>query len=96
MGELDPEKASLTIVGVRKACCGSVLSEERLRELGVNDGVVFLPSELLGDEGTCSPLPGDEDNEPALKGWNDTDVLRGRDAGRPSDLNDDFDPDAVL
>ena len=33
-----------------------------------------LPNELPGDGRIWGPGAGDEDNEPALNGWNDTDV----------------------
>lgn len=55
-------------------------------------GVEVRPSELLGRPnellGDAGPGAGDDDSEPALKGWKDTDVRRTTSPPR----SDDFDP----
>ena len=41
-----------------------------------------------------SALPGDDDNEPALNGWKDTEGRRGKDGDIVSDLSEDLEPTA--
>jgi hypothetical protein len=63
-------------------------------------GVAVRPNELLGrprelpgDGGTAGPRAGEDDKEPALKGWNETEVRRWN--GTSADRSDDLDPWAV-
>jgi hypothetical protein len=50
---------------------------------------------VLGEGGTWRPDAGDEASEPALKGWNDTEVRRGYDGCASVVLKEDFEPCVV-
>jgi len=43
----------------------------------------------------CIPPAGEEESDPALKGWNDTEGRRGTDEGIVSDLGDAFENEIV-
>jgi hypothetical protein len=84
-GELEAEDAmavSLGSDGVLSACWGSAVNEVRLRGWVSALGVAVRPKELPGrpnelpGDGSAGPGAGDDDSEPALKGWNETDVRR--------------------
>lgn len=83
-GELDVEDAmavSFGSDGALSAACGRAFNDVRLRGCvkGLGAGVrpkelLGLPAELPGEGGMPEMGAGEDDNEPALKGWNDTDV----------------------
>jgi hypothetical protein len=85
-GELDAEEVmtvSLGNEGARRAVCGSALSDVRLRGVVSGFGVAVrpselpgLPNELVGDGGTALPRAGDDESDPALNGWKETEVRR--------------------
>jgi hypothetical protein len=78
LGELDAEEptaVSATAPGLRKAIWGSVDSDDFLA--CASSGLpALLPMELLGELERKLPAAGDDDKEPALKGWNETEGLR--------------------
>ena len=78
LGELDAEEptaVSATAPGLRKAICGSVDNDDFLA--CASSGLpALLPTELLGELERKLPAAGDEDKEPALNGWNETEGLR--------------------
>jgi hypothetical protein len=100
--------ASFGSDGVLSAAWGSALSDVRFLGWFSELGTIFLPKELpglpkellglpvelLGDAGTAGPGAGDDDSEPALNGWNETDVRRWYD-GVSAERREDFEPCAV-
>jgi hypothetical protein len=84
LGELDVEEAiavSFGSDGALRAAWGrafrDVLFRGWLRALGPTPRpkeLLGLPSELDGEGSTPGPGAGEEDNEPALKGWKETEV----------------------
>lgn len=82
LGELDVDEAnalSFGSDGARSAVWGRAVSEVRFlgwfRALvGRLNELLGLPDELLGEGRATPPRAGDDDNEPALKGWNETEV----------------------
>lgn len=85
LGELDADEAmavSFGRDGARRAVWGSAVNDVLFRgcvkALGVVEvrprELLGLPRELVGDGGTNDPGAGEDESEPALKGWKDTDV----------------------
>lgn len=96
MGEEDAEDAiavSLAIPGFRSACCGNVFREDRLRECDGGAVPTGRPRGLFGEADRGTPPAGEDESDPALNGWKETDVLRGMLDEITSDLKDDFEPD---
>lgn len=86
-GELDAEEptaVSATAPGLRKAIWGSVDKDDFLA-CASNGLPALRPTELLGELDRKLPAAGDDDKEPALKGWNDTDGLRWKAFGSLKD-----------
>lgn len=78
-GELEAEDAiavSLGNDGVLSAVCGNAVRDVLFRVCAEGGIFVALATELMGDGGTGVPMAGDEDSEPALKGWKDTEGRR--------------------
>lgn len=99
LGELDAEEVTVASgggnPGVRRACCGSALIEERLLLCDGSVMPMLRPDELPGELEICSPPAGDEDNDPALNGWKDTDGRRGTGEGIVSDRGEAREEDIV-
>lgn len=105
LGELDAEDAmavSFGSDGCLRAVCGRAVKEVRLRgwfnglgaDARASELLGLLPAELPGDGGTYEGGAGEDDNEPALKGWNETEVRLWY--PWPSvERSDDFEPCAV-
>lgn len=53
-----------------------------------------LPNELLGEPGIPLPGAGEDESEPALNGWNETEVRRWC-SSVSVERKDDFDPVAM-
>jgi hypothetical protein len=83
LGELDvgmPKAVSFAVVGVRNACWGSVDKDDFLA-CARSAFPDILPTELLGELERQLPVAGDDDKDPALKGWKLTDGLRWNELG---------------
>lgn len=81
LGELEADDAmavSLGSWGPRRACWGRVVRELRLRCCSRALSWFARPTLLLGEGGTWRFVPGDEAREPALNGWKETEVRRGK------------------
>ena len=62
----------------------------RLRELP------GLPNELVGEAGSAFPGAGEDESEPALNGWNETEVRRWcRGVSAAAERRDDLEPWAM-
>ena len=91
-GDDDADEAiavSRTDPGILCAACGKVwlLKECRCRARDKGSRPDVLPTDEPGDGGGWRP--GDEASEPALKGWKETDCLRGIE-GAASCRREDF------
>lgn len=107
MGELEADEAkavSFGSDGVLSAVWGRAVRDVRLRAWVSELGVVVRPNELLGrpnellgrpnelpGEWIAGPRAGDDDSDPALNGWNETEVRRWY-CGTSPDRREDFGP----
>jgi hypothetical protein len=107
LGELEADEGmavSFGSDGVLSAVWGRAVKDVRLRGWVSELGVAVRPNELLGrpnellgrptelpGEWRPGPGAGDDDNDPALNGWNDTEVRLWNCKTSP-DRREDFDP----